>query len=51
MKILIWVLTIFIGTAINALLGAVTKIKAGAFLLYLVEVLTLEVCGEHSHLQ
>lgn len=37
MEILIWVLTIVIGTTLNTLLGYAIGIKAGAFLLYLVE--------------
>ena len=37
MEILIWVLTIVIGTILNTLLGYAIGIKAGAFLLYLVE--------------
>lgn len=37
MKVLIWVLTIIIGTAINVLIGEVTGVRLGAFLLYIVE--------------
>ena len=37
MKVLIWILTIFIGTLLNNLIGQATGIKAGAMLLYLGE--------------
>ena len=37
MKILIWFLTIVIGTIINTLLGYAIGVQAGAVLLYLVE--------------
>lgn len=37
MKVLIWVLTIVVGTIINTLIGYATGIKAGAVLLYIAE--------------
>lgn len=37
MKVLIWILTFLIGSILNTLLGYAIGIKAGAFLLYIVE--------------
>lgn len=37
MKVIIWILTIFIGSFLNSLLAYAVGIKAGAFLLYIVE--------------
>ena len=37
MKVLIWILTFFVGTLLNTLLGYATGIKAGAVLLYIAE--------------
>ena len=37
MKVLIWIATIFVGTLLNALIGAATGVRAGALLLYLAE--------------
>lgn len=37
MKILIWVLTILVGTVINVTVGQLTGIQSGAFLLYIAE--------------
>lgn len=37
MKVLIWILTFFIGTVINTLIGYATGIRAGGVLLYIVE--------------
>ena len=37
MKFIIWVLTFFIGTIINTLLGYALGIEAGAVLLYIAE--------------
>ena len=37
MKALIWILTITLGTFLNAIIGYATGIQAGAILLYLVE--------------
>lgn len=37
MKVLIWILTFFIGTVINTLIGYATGVRAGGVLLYIVE--------------
>lgn len=37
MKVLIWILTFLIGSILNTLLGYAISIRAGAFLLYIVE--------------
>lgn len=39
MKVLIWVLTILLGTIINTIIGVLTGIRAGSVLLYIVECL------------